>query len=95
MANYACAIADLYKPSAHAHRHRRSMGAYGTSQGGGAWGGARPPSLGGVGGYPPSRLVCDVVVPWFVSLARAWLITHARLRIAINQAPMRIGTEEL
>ena len=41
------------------------MGAYGTSQGGGAWGGAAPQPRGGLGGYPhlgnlPLRaLVCD------------------------------------
>ena len=33
------------------------MGAYGTSQGGGAWG--------GVEGYPPSRYLC-FSVPWLV-----------------------------
>ena len=35
-----------YKLRAHAHRHGGSMGTYGTSQGGGAWGG-------GLGGVPP------------------------------------------
>ena len=49
-------VNGIYKLRAHAHRHGGSMGAYGTSQGGGAWGGRSPPSLGGgVGGYPPSR----------------------------------------
>ena len=51
-------VNGIYKLRAHAHRHGGSMGAYGTSQGGGAWGG-------GVGGTPhlgnlPRRaLVCD------------------------------------
>ena len=55
------------------------MGAYGTSQGGGAWGGRSPPSLGGVGGYPPSRYFC-LSVPWFVT---GWLGHRANYACAI------------
>ena len=52
-------VNGIYKLRAHAHRHGGSMGAYGTSQGGGP---------GGVGGTPhldylPLRaLVCDGVI---------------------------------
>ena len=53
-------VNGIYKLRAHAHRRGGSMGAYGTSQGGGAWGGG-----GGLGSTPqlgnlPLRaLVCD------------------------------------
>ena len=58
-------VNGIYKLRAHAHRHGGSMGAYGTSQGGGAWGAQPPQPRGGLGGTPhvgnlPLRaLVCD------------------------------------
>ena len=55
--NHACVsshtlVNGIYKLRAHAHRHGGSMGAYGTSQGGGGLGGT--PHLG-------------TFVPWFVT----------------------------
>ena len=56
------------------------MGAYGTSQGGGAWGGAAPPQpRGGLGGTPqlgnlPLRaFVCDGAITGWLGC----LLTHA------------------
>ena len=46
---YESSVHSIHKPSAHAHRHGGSMGAYGTSQGGGAWVGAVPQLSGGLG----------------------------------------------
>ena len=56
-------VNGIYKLRAHAHRHEGSMGAYGTSQGGGAWGAQPPQPRGGLGGY----MVICLFVPWFVT----------------------------